>query len=327
MSRRNALLLALLLALTAASAIVNRPWRGDPVEQTRDAVQPLFPGLASRLQELEAVEVSGAEGSVHLRRAGEQWVVEEEWNHPVDPERFLGLLRGFVALNDRDTVSDNPEQQGLYAVSEEDGVRVRLLAGSEEVLADLFAGGLRKQPVGSERQARVDFYVRPADSAKVVLAPFAPPSHRSGDWIAPRLLPAGIESPAVRWIQRVDGEGDESWRAVRTDGDGENGWRLVAPESGPAAALVCEDFVFGVLGLRAVDVAGRVAAGQEPDARYGFVTNAARIGVGDLRYEVQFGGVAPGGRYAWLAGAPFVYVVAEHAAERLRVARERVARG
>ena len=166
------------------------------------------------------------------------------------------------------------DRRAKYSVDEQEGTRVRLLDGQGRAVADLVSGGLRKQEIGTGEKARLEFYVRPAGSDRVILAAFRPPVALPEDWIDRAVLPPGIQAAQIDWIRMRDEDTGEAWRAVRVRGEegAADTWKLVSPDSADAASRPCEVFTATLAGLQAVDVAGRASADAPGPVSYTHLT-------------------------------------------------------
>ncbi|TAH38727.1 MAG: DUF4340 domain-containing protein [Planctomycetota bacterium] len=325
MSRRNRILLALLLLLGGLALALEQPWRGDAFARTRARVQRLFPGLEDQRQDIARVEIESAGQRTTLVRGAGGWVVAEKLQYPADVGRLASLVDTLAGLDDRDTVSVNPDKQETYSVDPAAGTRVRLLDARGLALADLVGGALRGAAEQAGTEALLEFYVRRADRDEVVLAPeFRPPPADPADWIEPRLLP-GLQAQRLRWLQRASPDEHGAWKlAVEAPegaaGAAERRWRMVAPDSRAAVAHVAEGFAFALANLRAQDVAARLGPAAEPGPEFGFPTDVLKAGVDEGTIEVRLGKPAgEGRRYAWVPGSAYVVIIGEFAAERLRV--------
>lgn len=325
MSRRNRVLAVVFLLLAGLALAVEQPWRGDAFARTEAQVHRLFPELAALREQIFRVEIQSRGRQTTLSRVADGFVVEEKLAHPADLGRLIALVDSLCWLDDRDVVSDNPEKRATFQVEADSGTRVRLLDRQGAPLADLIGGALRNAPEQAGEQALLEFYVRRADRDQVLLAPeFRPPPADPAQWIQPRLFP-GLQAGQIQWLQRLGAEAGDSWKVVRSaEAGGEPAWRVVAPEPGAAAAHEAEGLAFTFAGLRAEDVAARLVPGGEPGADFGFPGETFRAGAGEASLEVRLGKPAEAGRrYAWVPGSPYVVLVGEFAAERLRVPADR----
>lgn len=326
MSRRNRVLLALFVLLAGGALALEQPWRGDAYSRTQGGVRRLFPELEAQRESLARVEIRAAGQQATLTRSGGGFVVEEKLQYPADLGRLVSLVDALAWVDDRDTVSSNPDKRATYHVDEEGGTRIRLLDAKGGVLADAYGGSLRSAPESAGPQALLEFYLRRSDRDEVVLAPeFRPPAADPALWIEPRLFP-GLQAAKLGWIERSSPDSGEAWRLERASpgGSGDPQWRMTAPEERDAAAHVAEGFVSALAGLSAQDVAARVPAGREPGPEFGIPTDILRAGLGDQSVELRLGKPAgEGRRYAWVPGSSWIVTIGEFAAERLRVTADK----
>jgi hypothetical protein len=111
MSQRRFLWL-LLAALAVISAAIFLNGRRGTAPATGTAA--LFPGLAAELNRVTTVAIrkGGAEPSTVLRKAGEQWVVAERHDYPVDLPKLRRLL---IALGDAVLREEKTSDAANYA--------------------------------------------------------------------------------------------------------------------------------------------------------------------------------------------------------------------
>jgi len=318
---RNRFLFLVWLLLTAVALGVQRPWQGDSHSQTSSTIRPLFPALGFNAHRTAVIEISGPDGSVTLRKgdsaqADYVWKVVNRFGHPVDLVRIQHLMDGLASLTTRDVVSVEPSSHKVYKVEEGASTRVRVLDDRGVVMADLLGGGLRKQDPTAGNRAILAFYIRPTQTDTVYLtsdysAASTSPSYWCDTWFLRE-----VEKEDVRSAERVDHDGKESWKIVRTaKSEEEVGWKMVAPLAEEIPAFAGDSWVHSLRNLRAEEI----VSNQRDDPRFGKTTDIFRVGIGDHLFELRLG--SPAGmnrRYAQIVGLPFLYVIAQHEVDQFR---------
>ena len=128
------LVIATLVCVAAAFAFQKL---GAPGSGQADLPDRVAPGLAARLNEVAAIEITGAEGALRLARAGEEWTVASKDGYPAKFEIVKQLLVALAELAPRERKTTDPERYtrlGLAdpgASSESLGVTLAAADGSE----------------------------------------------------------------------------------------------------------------------------------------------------------------------------------------------------
>lgn len=342
MNARNKLLAAVFALLFIAVMVVEQPWRGDAHARTHAATLRMFPDLVQH-DGIGRVRIQSAEHSTTISRILDQgkprWVVRELWDHPADLQRVSSLIESMRALQTRDIESVNPEMQDAYEVGLDTGVRVEVWDQDGELLADVVAGAMRSQDVTAGQTAVFEFYVRPTASNVVYRTgefsvPYTDPSDWSDSHFLSQVLPEQVHS-----LQRIDGDGDESWQLIRrpdwtpptaeqaeTGLEGSGKWEMVAPDATLVPNFVGDSWVHTLTGLRAESVLG-LLSDPATAARLGTVTDVIRAGIGGEEIEIHIG--RPAGselRSAKVIGLPHLYALAEFDVDQLLQSVEKMRR-
>jgi hypothetical protein len=187
MNRRILLFLGGAAAVTVGAAVLLTP---QTVEPPAPSATPLaFPGLAPRLADAAAIEVTRHDGTLTIRRdAPDRWVLPARADHPVRPERVRELLTGLTELRLTEPRTANPEM--LERLGVEDPTRpgatsslLRVLDGSGAPIAELVVGRRRMRVQGNVPES---VYVRrPAENQA---------------WLAEGRLP--LDADPNLWIDR-----------------------------------------------------------------------------------------------------------------------------
>jgi len=142
--------LALVLAL-----LLSRPETVDPEIL---GAEPLIPGLREQVNDIDAIEVLSAGGSVSLSRSDERWRVDDSEGYEADFELVYQLLRDLASGERADQRTANPDwharlgvaDPGNGASEETGGVRISFPNAD---LPGLIIG--RSGPAGASRFVRL----------------------------------------------------------------------------------------------------------------------------------------------------------------------------
>jgi len=316
-SKLNRLLLPLFLVFATGALLLEKPWRGDAHQRTADQVEALFPELISNRQSIDKIEIDSDGILCTMQRNQNGFVILEKFNHPAADKRVITLVDELSRLSTKDIVSANFEKHQKFGVAEGQGTRIKIYAG-EKLLADLIAGSLRSQDIRNSKQIALEFYLRDASSAEVLLVNnYSPPPTSPEDWL--RVPLCKFDVGEIKLAERVDFRGNKNWTLAR--GDTPDRWQLLGPKPGPADSYQADSWIFSFSNLEAADVVANLGTGTRPAAEYGFTTDLFRA-ENDLAEscELQLGGVAPNNRrYAWIPGSDWVYAIDEFEADQLRL--------
>ncbi len=128
MSARSIVILGVLALVTLTLALVLVAPRD---ERQTDEVLPLVPGLQEVVNEIDAIDVTGADGAVKasLRRDRERWRVREKSDYEADFELVHDLLRNLAVGQRVDERTSNPDwygRLGLVDMGEEGATGVKI---------------------------------------------------------------------------------------------------------------------------------------------------------------------------------------------------------
>lgn len=115
--RQNRLLLLVVSTVVLAIVVawLNRDQSGD----ASSAGQPLVPGLADVVNEIDAVDIVAPGGAViGLRRDQTRWRVPEKDNYEADFRKLLGLLRGLAEARIVEQKTANPDWYARLGVDD-----------------------------------------------------------------------------------------------------------------------------------------------------------------------------------------------------------------
>lgn len=339
MNRRNRWMAVALALLATLTLLVEQPWRGDAHRRTAETIRPLFPALQKDVP-LGAVRVRPAGAApIHvekvLDRGRPRWVVREAFDHPADLRQLGRVVDSLRALETRNVEAVEESSHATFQVTEEAATRVRIQAEDGRPLADLLIGGMRSQDPLSGQAPVLQFYVRAADSPIVYRTDaLTIPADEPAEWCDTRFL-SGLEGPGtVRWFQRTDEVGGESWRVVRARETGEEEqleraqaadepgiasgrWRMVQPLSAPTPDFAADSWLFTMLGLRAEAVLG-LAADPRGQELFGESTDVLALGTEDAGFRIELGAlVGDELRAARVPGLPHLYGLAAFDVEQL----------
>jgi Domain of unknown function (DUF4340) len=335
MSQRNRVLAVIFAVLFGVSLLVERPWEGDAHARTTASVRPLLPAL-QREVEIARVRIQPAQGrpAIHIEkvldRGRPRWVVREAFDHPADVAKIGRLVESLRALETRDLESVNAESHAEYKLRDGEAIGVQVWSDQGEQLADLKIGGLRGQDVMSGSTPIVQFFVRTSEGPEVYRSNvvYLPPEVPAR-WCESRFLPLVTEDQ-VRYLQRTDHVGTESWRIVLdpdipkvevedsgTEQALSGRWRMVMPESVLVPDFAGESWVFTMLGLEAAEVIG-LANDAASEAQFGTLTDTFELGLEEGSFRIDLGDVLPNNRRtARVHGLPHLYALEDFDAQQL----------
>lgn len=155
MSRKLLIVLGVctVVALVLALFVVGQPEKSSPESDD----EALLPGLADRVNEIEALEIVGPGGTVaSLHRERDRWRLREKHDYEADFARIHELLRDLARARRLEAKTDNPEWFGRLGVDElgaagADGVAVRF---PESELPGVIIG--KRDPAEIGRYVRVE---------------------------------------------------------------------------------------------------------------------------------------------------------------------------
>lgn len=335
MNQRNRVLAILFSVLLGLSLLVEKPWQGDAHARTAAAVRPLLPAL-QRDVEIARVRIQPAQGlpPIHIEkvldRGRPRWVVRDAFDHPANVAKIGRLIESLRALETRDMESVNPDSHAEYKLRDGEAIGVQVWSEEGEQLADLRIGGLRKQDVMSGSTPIVQFFVRTGEGPEVYRSNvvYLPPE-TPARWCESRFLPLVTEDQ-VRFLQRTDHLGRESWRVVLdpdiakvevadsgTEQESSGRWRMVMPESAAIPDFAGESWVFTMLGLEAAEVIG-LATNAEGEAKFGILSDTFELGLEEGSFRIDLGDVLPNNRrVARVHGLPHLYALEDFDAQQL----------
>ena len=242
-----------------------------------------------------------------------RWVVQSK-KHPVNQDKLIYLIERMQDLKGHDLVSVNPNNHGVYGVSEEKGTRIKFFDGDGNLFVDWIAGSIRSQDISGGDKPVFEYYMRPADSNNVYLA---------GDAIQPNADPVswcdlnflrGIESSKIVSVQRRDFVHDENWTIKRVALDSkewsfENG-ELIDSFAGESLAFTCSQ-------LQASDVVGLIDDISFEEC--GFPLDRFEVQVDDTLFVFELGVPArEGHRYLRIEGLPHIYTLSHFEVSQIR---------
>lgn len=335
MSQRNRVLAVIFAVLLGVSLLVERPWQGDAHARTAAAVRPLLPAL-QRDVEIARVRIQPAQGkpAIHIEkvldRGRARWVVREAFDHPADVAKIGRLIESLRALETRDLESVNADSHAEYKLRDGEAIAVQVWSDEGVQLADLRIGGLRSQDVMSGSTPIVQFFVRSNEGPEVYRSNvvYLPPEVPAR-WCESRFLPL-VSEDQVRFLQRSDHVGRESWRIVLDPDipkvevadsgqelESSGRWRMVMPESLIVPDFAGESWVYTMLGLEAAAVIG-LATDAAGEARFGTLTDTFELGLEEGSFRIDLGDVLPDNRRAArVHGLPHLYALDDFDAQQL----------
>lgn len=242
MNRRNLLLLGGSAVLVTGAALLLGP--GQPTKTELGEAPLLFRDLAQRLQGAMRIEVKRHDQTLILQRQqGDVWVLPDQSNYPIRPEKLRELLVGLTELRLTEPRTANPEllaQLGLDDPQKPGSTAslLRVLDGSGAPIAELIIGRRRMRTQGNVPES---VYLR------------RPNENQS--WLAEGRLP--IDADPQLWIDRdiANLPGDRVMRAeiaregqpplvlARADGGADGRLVVTSPAEHPPLEPTAEDEV------------------------------------------------------------------------------------
>jgi hypothetical protein len=205
---RNGFLILCGAALVGLALAVFAVLRQPSLQAADVAGEPMFPGLAERLNGLKTVTVRQADGDLTFDWDGKAWVARDRKNYPADGEKIAGLviqMARMVKLEAKTAVADKLERLDLNDPKAKDSraKEITLLDREGKTLAGLVVGK-RKFTLGSKEGGT---YVRVPGSnqAWLVLGDLNPGS-KPRDWLKRDI--ADIKDKQVKRITVVHPDGE-----------------------------------------------------------------------------------------------------------------------
>lgn len=214
---RNAFILVGVLIVL----IIVATWGERARKQRRNPGEPLYPGLQT--EEIQRIVINKDTTRVELTRDGDNgWLVASEGNYAADPSLVDKILEAIPKFHTRDLVSQNPDKQETFEVTDSLGTEV-LLEGSGDVELGHFY-------VGKQGPDFMSSYVRPAGDKKVLLVPVYLKSTfdtRRDSWRDKSIFK--FDQDDVIRAELLPAEGDTLTLAKGED----DKWSIVEPDSIP----------------------------------------------------------------------------------------------
>lgn len=175
--KRQITVLAAASALAVGLAVGLGLWQSQTTQPVAPG-GPLFPDYAARLESAAEFTAQSATHRFVIRRGeGNQWVMADRDNYPVDEADLRRALRAVGELTRIEAMTDNPDFYSRLGVGDpaqdKDATRYTVKAADGAVLADFVAGRFQQRAM-TGRPA--EFYARRSDETRAWLV--------RGDWDA-----------------------------------------------------------------------------------------------------------------------------------------------
>ncbi|MGQ0551972.1 MAG: DUF4340 domain-containing protein [Planctomycetota bacterium] len=242
--------LVLGLAVAAIVVAIVAVWASSErrsATQPQTAQQPLFPGLAERLDDVERVRVLSGGEAFTIERQGGAWSVLEKGGFPASFEVVSQTLLGLAALEKVEAKTRNAALYSKLGLEDPSGeasssVQLTLEAAADQVLATVIIGNMSAGGAGR--------YVRlPGDPQSWEVHGELQPERMPLGWLRKDLLK--LESARVRSVnvEHADGEVVRVAKAEREDPawlvqDVPAGSEPISPAIGRGLAAALESFSF-----------------------------------------------------------------------------------
>ncbi|HOO57597.1 MAG TPA: DUF4340 domain-containing protein [bacterium] len=151
------ILLIVFIALVAVYVAFEKPF-SNPYERSSAKTGKIYGSL--KVQDIEKIEIRSKDNAATLMKSGSGWQVFEMDKFPADAQNVDAIINTALEMEYTEPVSENPDKRSLYEVDEESGVRIRLFAAGDRLLADFIVGQQSAEPGAA--------YVRLADSNEVM---------------------------------------------------------------------------------------------------------------------------------------------------------------
>ncbi|MEW6380514.1 MAG: DUF4340 domain-containing protein [bacterium] len=282
------------------------------LERPKGTVQPssLFPEFtidAASLIDVRNKDAAkdGKEEAVSLAKEGQEWKIA---GFPADEELVKKALESIAELKKAaNVVSKNPENQKLYEVDPNKGIKVKISDGKKKVLADFF--------VGKTGPDFMSTYLRKADSNEVLLcegyhlrSAFSRTLKNWYDLNVSKFTPEDISK-----IEIVEAD-----RKISLKKDKDK-WQLTDPNQQQAQAKknLADDMANTLSRLRAIDLLK-----AEPDkfAEYNLTPPARQVSVflaDGTERKISIGKKNEQNQYYVKAEKDVVYLVAQYHIDKL----------
>ena len=173
---------------------------------TRTLVEEaVFPDLVGQINDVAAIEVTGAEQSFSVRHDGDQWVVSSLADFPAEFDKVKQALLAVAELKTVEAKTADPERHVVLGLNEPGseeggGLKVRVLGAEDAVLAGLLLGN-------AGRGTRDLVYVRRDGEDQTWLARRKPDiGDDPRDWVDTMLVKIDIERVSRITLAHADGE-------------------------------------------------------------------------------------------------------------------------
>lgn len=263
MSSRTLKLLAVgVVALFAVVFLMNRNGDGSAGSSA-----PLLPALKGAINDIEAVSITGADGTVTIRSEDGRWIVPEKHGYPADTATLRSLLLALADASRIEQKTANPELYEHLGVGDPGDVAGGVLVeATGEGLAEPIAVILGDAAQGDYRYARL-----PTEEASWLIDRNPEVPEAAADWLLQEIVdipPTDIRSARIR---HADGETIR----IRKESADETNYQLVdVPEGREPSYPSVANPIAGVLSnLQLEDVRPAAASGDaEPSATASLTT-------------------------------------------------------
>jgi len=207
MNRKTFIILAVAAVLLAGLAVLSQQGRDTASIAGDTAGELLVPGLADQLDEITAIEISGAGDArlARIERVGEEWVVAEQDGYPAATGKVNGLL---IALAEARIVEEKTADPAFHSRLGVEAVESTTATGLEVALTG--NDGASFEIVLGDAYGDGERYARLAASAQSVLIDRNPDvASDPSEWVRPEI----VAIPSNR-VQRVEIEHADGERLV-----------------------------------------------------------------------------------------------------------------
>ena len=161
-------ILAVITVLAVVAAVVSTRQHAPTVSRDRDAV---FPGLTDKINDIARIEVTGKDGTLSIKRAGTDWVIEQADDYPAS---FSKVRQAAITLSELKILAEktaNPDYYSQLGVEDQGGEQAqsRLLTLFDESGAKLASLIIGKRRMSSAAAGSQGYYIRLPGGTRALL--------------------------------------------------------------------------------------------------------------------------------------------------------------
>lgn len=204
MRSKTLVMLALVTVVIALAAILVRQQSTAIPQQGKT----LFPELLTRINDVDEVKGTSAEGTYTLQLRDGRWVVKDKEAYPADPNKVRELLFGLAQLQRIEPKTSNPELYGKIGVQDvatkgAESLQIKLSDAKGQTLAELIVG--KHEPSKANLNQREYFVRLPGDPQSWLVEGKLPDDKLPSNWLQKSIL--GLDARRVREVRVIHADG------------------------------------------------------------------------------------------------------------------------